>query len=64
VEGFKNMTIGKTLWIIILVKLFVMFIILKLFFFKPVLSGKSEAEKERFVAEQLLKMDSTDSFNR
>ncbi|MDR1112403.1 MAG: DUF4492 domain-containing protein [Bacteroidales bacterium] len=64
VEGFKNMTVGKTLWIIILAKLFIMFIVLRLFFFKPVLSGKSETEKERFVAEQLLKMDSTGKINR
>jgi hypothetical protein len=59
-EGFKSMTIGKTLWIIILAKLFIMFVILKLFFFKPVLSGKSEVEKKQFVAEQLLKTDTID----
>ena len=34
-EGFKNMTtLGKTLWIIIAIKLFIMFFVLKLFFFK------------------------------
>ena len=32
-EGFRSMTLGRTLWIIILLKLFVMFFILKLFFF-------------------------------
>ena len=33
-EGFKNMTtLGKTLWIIIAIKLFIMFFVLKLFFF-------------------------------
>jgi hypothetical protein len=30
VEGFRSMTIGKTLWLIILVKLFVMFVIFKI----------------------------------
>lgn len=34
-EGFKNTTtLGKTLWIIIAIKLFIMFFVLKLFFFK------------------------------
>ena len=30
VDGFRGMTLGKTLWLIILVKLFIMFFILKL----------------------------------
>ena len=33
IDGFRSMTVGKTLWAIILVKLFVLFFILKLFFF-------------------------------
>ena len=32
-EGFKNLTLGKTLWKIIFIKLFVILIILKLFVF-------------------------------
>ena len=32
-DGFRSMTLGKTLWLVILVKLFIMFFILKLFFF-------------------------------
>ena len=32
-DGFRDMKLGKTLWLIILVKLFIMFFILKLFFF-------------------------------
>lgn len=31
-EGFRSMTLGRTLWVIILLKLFVMFFILKMFF--------------------------------
>ena len=27
-DGFKNMTLGKTLWAVILIKLFIMFFIL------------------------------------
>ena len=52
-EGFRNMTWGRTLWIIILLKLFVMFAILRVFFFQPALSGKTESEKQSTVAEQL-----------
>ena len=29
-DGFRSMTVGKTLWAIILVKLFILFAILKL----------------------------------
>ena len=45
-EGFRSMTLGRTLWVIILLKLFVMFFILKLFFFPNFLSDHpTEAEK-------------------
>lgn len=32
-DGFRSMTLGRTLWAIILVKLFIIFVVLKLFFF-------------------------------
>ena len=32
-DGFRSMTVGKTLWLIIGIKLFIMFAILKVFFF-------------------------------
>ena len=37
VEGFRSMTLGKVLWTVILIKLFVIFFVLKLFFFPDVL---------------------------
>lgn len=53
-EGFKGMTLGKTLWLIIIIKLFIMFFILKLFFFRGELSSYSnEEEKSRHVIEKL-----------
>lgn len=54
-EGFKRMTIGKTLWAIILIKLFVMFVILKIFFFPNFLKTNFETDQERsdYVLEQL-----------
>ena len=45
--GFRSMTIGKTLWAIILIKLFVMFAILKLFFFPDILQQECNSDEER-----------------
>jgi len=45
-EGFKSMTLGKTLWIIIIIKLFIMFLILKPFFFKNELRTFSGPEEK------------------
>jgi len=46
-EGFKGMTVGKTLWIIILIKLFIMFAILRVFFFQPTLTGTEEEKADQ-----------------
>lgn len=55
-EGFKSMTLGKTLWIIIAIKLFIMFFVLKLFFFKGDLRKfQSKEDKSKHVIEQLTK---------
>ena len=40
-DGFREMTLGRTLWAIILIKLFIMFFILKLFFFPSFLKEKT-----------------------
>lgn len=45
-EGFTDMTVGKTLWLLIFIKLFVMFVILKLFFFQSQL-GKYDTSQEK-----------------
>ena len=54
-EGFRGMTIGRTLWLIILIKLFVMFVVLKLFFFPNFLKSNFETDEQRgdYVLEQL-----------
>lgn len=54
-EGFKNLTLGKTLWKIIFIKLFVMFVILKLFIFDVNFNSifKSDKEKSTFVLKNL-----------
>ena len=48
-DGFRQMTWGRTLWIIILVKLFIMFFVLRLIFFKPVLAGQTTEQKQETV---------------
>ena len=45
-EGFREMKLGKTLWLIILVKLFILFFILKLFFF-PNYLGKFDEDSAK-----------------
>ena len=54
-DGFRSMTVGKTLWIIIGIKLFIFFIVIKLLFFPDFLSTKcdSEQEKTEYVRHQL-----------
>ncbi len=48
-EGFRQMTWGRTLWIIILLKLFVIFVVLRIFFFQPALKGLNDAQKSEQV---------------
>lgn len=48
-DGFRSMTVGKTLWLIIFIKLFIMFAILKVFFFPDFLSSKFDNDKDRAV---------------
>jgi len=55
--GFRSMTVGKNLWAIILIKLAIMFLILKLFFFPNYLKTNFATDEERsyHVIEQLTK---------
>ncbi len=57
-DGFKQMTVGKTLWKIIFIKLLIMFAVLKLFFFPNFLGNNFETDEQRadYVLEQLTRM--------
>lgn len=46
-DGFCSMTTGRTLWKIIAIKLFVMFAIVKLFFFPNYLNTQFQNDQER-----------------
>ena len=51
-DGFRRMTLGRTLWYVILLKLVIIFAVLRVFFFTPHLQGTDE-QKSRAVAEEL-----------
>lgn len=57
-EGFRDMRLGKTLWAIILIKLFIIFAVLKVFFFPNFLKEHAEGDEAGYVAEQLLEVRS------
>lgn len=47
-SGFKNMSNwGKQVWIIILVKLFIMFVVLRIFFFPDFLKSNFDNDQDR-----------------
>jgi hypothetical protein len=54
-EGFRSMTLGRKLWMIILIKLFIMFVVLKIFFFHNFLNSKynDNQGKSNYVLKQL-----------
>ena len=56
-DGFRSMTVGKTLWLIIGIKLFIFFIVIKLLFFPNFLNTKCDTEQEKteYVRHQLIK---------
>ena len=56
-DGFRSMTVGRTLWAIIAVKLVVFFLILRWLFFPDFLAGKADSDqgKAEYVREQITK---------
>lgn len=54
IEGFKNMTWGRQLWLVILLKVIILFLVLRAFFFRPVLAGKSEQQKIEHISNELI----------
>ena len=57
IEGFKNMTWGRPLWILIFLKVIILFAVLRPFFFQPVLAGKTEEQKIEHVGMELIKQN-------
>ena len=54
-DGFRNMKLGRTLWAIIIIKLFIIFAVLKVFFFPDFLKGHAPAgEEAEYVATEIV----------
>ena len=54
VDGFRSMRLGRTLWAIILIKLFIIFVVLKLFFFPNFLKQHAKGDEASYVATELV----------
>ena len=52
-DGFRQMTWGKQLWWLIILKLILLFVVLRVFFFKPVMAGLDDEEKIEVVVKSL-----------
>ena len=64
-EGFRNMTWGKPLVWLIVLKLVILFAILRVFFFKPAMAGLTEQEKIEAVSGRLVDTsEETQTFNK
>ena len=60
-NGFRSMVVGRILWKIILIKLLIMFAVLKVFYFPNYLNSNFSTDRERagHVLEKLTKIPST-----
>lgn len=47
IDGFKSMNIGKKLWLIIGVKFFIFFVVMKIFFFPNILNTQFSNDTDR-----------------
>ena len=52
-DGFRNMTWGKPLVWLIVLKLAILFLVLRLFFFRPAMSGLTDEQKAEKVSATL-----------
>ena len=57
IDGFRNMKLGKSLWLVIAIKLLIMFGILKVFIFNESLNAKCKTDEAKadFVISNLTK---------
>ena len=50
VDGFRSMTVGRSLWAMIIIKLIIIFAILKVFFFPDILGTRYDTDEDRAAA--------------
>lgn len=49
-DGFRQMTVGRTLWAVVILKLLVLFLVVKLFFFPNILKRDYATDEDRAAA--------------
>lgn len=62
-DGFRNMPLwGRRVWIILIIKLFLIFIVIKFLFFPDFLKRNYDSDRQRseYIIEQLTKTTQTD----
>ncbi len=47
VDGFRSMTVGRSLWALIIIKVAILFLVFKLFFFRNELATRYDTDRER-----------------
>lgn len=47
VDGFRSMTVGRSLWALIIIKVAILFLVFKLFFFRDELATRYDTDSER-----------------
>jgi hypothetical protein len=47
IDGFKNMRLGKKLWAIVAIKLFIFFVVIKMLFFPNILKENFQNDTQR-----------------
>ena len=62
-DSFRNMTWGKPLVWLILLKFFILFAILRVFFFRPAMAGMTETQKSEQVGEKLTQKPVNNTLN-
>jgi len=57
IDGFKSMRVGKKLWAIIAIKLFILFVVIKWLFFPNIMQEHFSNDKQRsnFILNELTK---------
>jgi len=62
-DGFRNQTWGRPLIWLVVLKFFILFAILRVFFFRPAMAGMSDAEKSEAVGATLTNHENTKTIN-
>ena len=63
-DGFRNQTWGRPLVWLVILKFFILFAILRVFFFRPTMAGMTDAEKSEAVGSTLTNhQNNTNTFN-